>query len=555
MHFDPYLSPPLPSSPPSASPTPPPVSTTIDYKTLAAQKDRVNDSLRLKNANLERALAEVKKANSRQKSLLPPHSSLPPPSPSRPPIPPPPPPPPTKRDARGNKFVPPTYDRPTRDIWGGVHAADHSPHAPTPAPPRKLGPWAQYEADGGWVPPFFRYTPEVKVRERRGMPCDGLGVGVGGMFGEEVGGVEEEEREETQRLEIGDGGVGGEVDGGDGVVGGKDGDGGDEGEEEEEKGVAAIEAELEAWMGEGGDEGEGGGEEVSPEMEKTTAPLDGKPSASPSTSPPKQESDGEEVSPPSGTEAAPVDGKLNASSPPASPKQRGNGELASPQPDQETKPTEPKSSASSATSSPKRKADFEEDGEKSPPKKSKPSPETKTSPFASFATPGPSPFAAPSSSSFGTSGFSSFGSGGSFATGGLAGDRLKIALPLLATKWSASFTTFFEHHTPTSNFPNPPTMDCPETHCATSNSDRALKACPHTVLKMLRLLVEREKQNGGKDAVKAWMKKMRNWWHPDHVGTMAGKERRGEWEVMAKEVFCELCTVKVEIEEEEEEEQ
>ncbi|EGP83265.1 uncharacterized protein MYCGRDRAFT_96494 [Zymoseptoria tritici IPO323] len=85
MHFDPYLSPPLPSSPPSASPTPPPVSTTIDYKTLAAQKDRVNDSLRLKNANLERALAEVKKADSRQKSLLPPHSSLPPPSPSRPP--------------------------------------------------------------------------------------------------------------------------------------------------------------------------------------------------------------------------------------------------------------------------------------------------------------------------------------------------------------------------------------------------------------------------------------------------------------------------------------
>ncbi|SMR63380.1 unnamed protein product [Zymoseptoria tritici ST99CH_3D1] len=340
MHFDPYLSPPLPSSPPSASPTPPPVSTTIDYKTLAAQKDRVNDSLRLKNANLERALAEV--------------------------------------------------------------------------------------------------------RERRGMPCDGLGVGVGGMFGEEVGGVEEEEREETQRLEIGDGGVGGEVDGGDGVVGGKDGDGGDEGEEEEEeKGVAAIEAELEAWMGEGGDEGEGGGEEVSPEMEKTTAPLDGKPSASPSTSPPKQESDGEEVSPPSGTEAAPVDGKLNASSPPASPKRR-----------------------------------------------------------------------------------------------------------ILC-----DCTNFFEHHTPTSNFPNPPTMDCPETHCATSNSDRALKACPHTVLKMLRLLVEREKQNGGKDAVKAWMKKMRNWWHPDHVGTMAGKERRGEWEVMAKEVFCELCTVKVEIEEEEEEEQ
>ncbi|SMR60269.1 unnamed protein product [Zymoseptoria tritici ST99CH_1E4] len=294
MHFDPYLSPPLPSSPPSASPTPPPVSTTIDYKTLAAQKDRVNDSLRLKNANLERALAEVKKANSRQKSLLPPHSSLPPPSPSRPPIPPTP--PPTKRDARGNKFVPPTYDRPTRDIWGGVHAADNSPHAPTPAPPRKLGPWAQYEADGGWVPPFFRYTPEVKVRERRGMPCDGLGVGVGGTFGEvgeEVGGVEEEEREETQRLEIGAGWVGGEVDDGDGVVGGKDGDGGDEGEEEEEKGVAAIEAELEAWMGEGGDEGEGGGEEVSPEMEKTTAPLDGKPSASPSTSPPKQESDGQ----------------------------------------------------------------------------------------------------------------------------------------------------------------------------------------------------------------------------------------------------------------------
>ncbi|KJX95937.1 hypothetical protein TI39_contig853g00001, partial [Zymoseptoria brevis] len=79
MHFDPYLSPPLPSSPPSASPAPPPVSTTVDYKALAAQKGRVNDLPRLQNADLERALAEMKKENSRLRSLLPPRSSLPPP--------------------------------------------------------------------------------------------------------------------------------------------------------------------------------------------------------------------------------------------------------------------------------------------------------------------------------------------------------------------------------------------------------------------------------------------------------------------------------------------
>jgi hypothetical protein len=41
---------------------------------------------------------------------------------------------------------------------------------------------------------------------------------------------------------------------------------------------------------------------------------------------------------------------------------------------------------------------------------------------------------------------------------------------------------------------------------------------------------------------------MRVWWHPDRVGALAGKENKVQWEVMAKEVFCEVGTLVEEIE-------
>jgi hypothetical protein len=329
--------------------------------------------------------------------------------------------------------------------------------------------------------------------------------------------------------------------------------------------VLGIEAEareekVEGEEGKVEEKDESGGEQVFSgvveETEGTKAKLDAENAGEQEKQKSGGEKAGEKVSPKDEKKAEAIETKPEACSAKESEKQGSRGEDTSPPAEKTTPPIEETADGPPAKSSPKRKSASEDDEDGLPRKKVKTPP---ASPFAGCSSPRPSPFAAPTASPFGApnassfgSGSSSFGTGSSFAPAGLTGASYTYAGHVI--QWSKSFTAFFENHDPDLAFPSPPTSACRVEHCSTTNADRALEACPHATMKALRVLLEQEYQRGGRDGRKAWFKKMRTWWHPDRVATLATKEKKEKWEAMAKEVFCEVGNLMEEIEQEEKQE-